>query len=73
MEENLNELYTRLTLTEKETNEVVVESKKSEDAILSGGKCLILKLLTEKHYNKKIFKTTMRKRHDRNCKLDFES
>lgn len=56
MEYNLNDLYQCLLLTEEENEEVVVEPDKLENALLCGGKCLILKLFTDKHCNKEMFK-----------------
>lgn len=61
MEDNLDELYKRLSLTEQEEDEVVVESGKLEDITLCGGKGLNMTLLTEKHFNREAFKMTMKR------------
>ncbi|KAF5464529.1 hypothetical protein F2P56_014601 [Juglans regia] len=61
MEDSLQNLYQRLSLTEKENEEVVVEPEKLADEFVSSGRCLILKLFTERHYHREIFKGTMRK------------
>ncbi|KAF5459758.1 hypothetical protein F2P56_019678 [Juglans regia] len=61
MEDSLHDLYQRLALTETKNIEVVLEPGKLADALLSGGKCLIMKLFTAKHYNKEVFKSTLRK------------
>lgn len=61
MDDNLDEMYKRLSLTEREEAEVVVESGKLEGITLCGGKGLIMTLLTEKHFNREAFKMTMRR------------
>lgn len=61
MKASLNDLYQRLSLTEKESEEIVVAPKKLQADVLCGGKCLIMQLLTVQHYNKDVFKSTTRK------------
>lgn len=61
MDDSLDDLYLHLSLTEQENEEVVTEPEKLEDAILYGGKFLIMNLLTKRHFNKDVFKSTMRK------------
>lgn len=61
METSLNDLYQCLLLTTKENEEVVLAPEQLQDAVLCGGKCLIMQLLTVRHYNKDVFKNTLRK------------
>ncbi|KAF5469007.1 hypothetical protein F2P56_013112 [Juglans regia] len=57
----LEEQYASLSLTEKESEEVVVDINHVEEVLSSGENCLIMQLLTRKHYNHEVFKQTMRK------------
>lgn len=61
MELSLHDLYQRLSLTKKETEEVVVAPETLQTAVICGGKCQILHFLTMCHYNKMVFKNMMRK------------
>ncbi|XP_042964598.1 uncharacterized protein LOC122298810 [Carya illinoinensis] len=58
---NLEEMYKNLSLTEAESEEIIVDVGKLQDAVLSRGKCLVVKLLTHRHYNREAFKHTMRR------------
>ncbi|XP_042944768.1 uncharacterized protein LOC122278651 [Carya illinoinensis] len=61
MVEELDLLYASLSLTEKENEEVLVESSMVEEVLAKGKHCLIMCLLTRKHYNHEAFKATMKK------------
>ncbi|XP_040998212.1 uncharacterized protein LOC121244266 [Juglans microcarpa x Juglans regia] len=61
MDDSIQDLYQRLSLTKKESEEIVVVPEQLQDSIIGGDKCLIMKLFTDKHYNKDVFKSTMRK------------
>ncbi|KAF5463102.1 hypothetical protein F2P56_019045 [Juglans regia] len=61
MEDDLHVLYTKMSLTEEESEDVVVDTGDLEDVLPSGECCLFMKLFTEKYFNKKAFKGTMRK------------
>lgn len=61
MIDDLGKLYEKLSLTEEECEEVVVEATRLEDVICLGEKCLNLKLLTEWNYNREAFKQARRK------------
>lgn len=54
-------LYTKLSLTKKESEDVVVEMENLDVVLPCGGKCLFMKLFTEKYFNKEAFKGTMQK------------
>lgn len=54
-------LYTKLSLIEKESKDVVVEMEKLEDVLPCGVKCLFMKLFIKKYFNKESFKGRMRK------------
>ncbi|KAF5463985.1 hypothetical protein F2P56_014103 [Juglans regia] len=61
MTDSLGKKYASLSLTEKESEEVVVEINQVEEVLYRGENCLIMQLLTRKHYNHEVFKQTMRK------------
>lgn len=61
MKEELGKLYEKLSLTEQEQEEIQVETSLLEDVISKGSKCLIIKLLMDRHYKKEVFKQTMKK------------
>lgn len=56
MEENIEELCRKLTLSEQEQEEILVDTNLHENSINRGEKWLIVSLLMEKHYNKEAFK-----------------
>lgn len=62
MEEGaVNQLCNRLQATELENKEIIVELESVEEVINRGKKCLLVKLLTNKYYNREAFKSTMKK------------
>lgn len=61
MAEDLEKLYKRFSLTDQEDEEIQVEPNMLHDAAFRNGKCLIITLLTNRHYNKEAFKQTMKK------------
>lgn len=61
MEDDLHILYTKMSLTEKESEYVVVDLDELANVLPCGEKCLFTKLYTDKYYNKEAFKGTMRK------------
>ncbi|XP_042972923.1 uncharacterized protein At4g02000-like [Carya illinoinensis] len=60
MEEELRALYAKLSLTEEESAGVVVETERLEDVRVRGEKSLMVRLLTERYFNRDAFKQTMR-------------
>ncbi|XP_042964587.1 uncharacterized protein LOC122298799 [Carya illinoinensis] len=61
MEDDLLVLYTKLSLTEKESEDVVIESENLEEVLPRGEKCLFMQLFTGKYFNWEAFKGMMRK------------
>lgn len=61
MEENLEELCQRLSLSEQQQEEILVDTTLLESHKNRGEKCLIMSLLTDKNYNREAFKQIMRK------------
>lgn len=61
MTEGLDDFYQRLSLTEGEQEEVLIEGKALEDASSRSERCLFTQLLTSKHYNRDALFNTMRK------------
>ncbi|XP_040991016.1 uncharacterized protein LOC121238254 [Juglans microcarpa x Juglans regia] len=61
MEDDLHVLYTKMSLTEKEGEGVVVDTGDLENVLPSGKRCFFMKLFTEKYFNKEAFIGTMRK------------
>ncbi|XP_042942811.1 uncharacterized protein LOC122276999 [Carya illinoinensis] len=58
---DLDSLYASLSLTEKENEEVLVDTRMVEEVLDRGKHCLIMCLLTRKHYNHDALKATMKK------------
>lgn len=52
MEESLESKWQKLSLSEVEKEEVVIEQGVWKDASLRGERCLIVTLLTSKYYNR---------------------
>lgn len=61
MEVNLEAMYKKLSLMETESEEILVDVWRLQDAVFCGGKCLLVKLITQCHYNREAFKSTMRR------------
>ncbi|XP_042942846.1 uncharacterized protein LOC122277028 [Carya illinoinensis] len=61
MEEELRALYEKLSLTAEESAGVVVETERLEDVRVRGEKSLMVRLLTERYFNREAFKQTMRR------------
>ncbi|XP_042973000.1 uncharacterized protein LOC122304802 [Carya illinoinensis] len=61
MEEELWVLYIKLSFTAKESAGVVVETGRLEDVRAQGEKSLMVRLLTERYFNREAFKQTMQR------------
>lgn len=57
----VDQLCNKLKATELENEEIVVELKSIEEVMSRGKKCMLVKLLSNKYYNKEAFKLTMKK------------
>lgn len=56
MADELKGLYGKMSLTEYEEEIIFVEEEVVRDTVCQGERCLIIKLLTLKHYNKEALK-----------------
>lgn len=54
-------LCQHLSMTEIESEEILMKRNLVDDVVARGKNCLFAKLLTEKHYNREAFKFTMRR------------
>ncbi|XP_041001563.1 uncharacterized protein LOC121247253 [Juglans microcarpa x Juglans regia] len=61
MDVDIESLYANLLLSEKECEDAAVDVHQVENVLARGEHCLLIKLLTRKHYNHEAFKQTMRK------------
>lgn len=61
MEENIEELYKKLFLMEQEDEELLADVRKLLNERLKNGLCLLVRVLTERPYNKEAFKTTVKR------------
>ncbi|XP_042950312.1 uncharacterized protein LOC122282425 [Carya illinoinensis] len=61
MAEDLEFLYGKMSLIETEKEVVAVDDEIVQENLVRGKKCLIVQLLTTKHYNKEAFKQVLRK------------
>lgn len=61
MDDSVENLCENLKSTELENEEVNIEVNLLEEVISRGKTCLLVKLLTNRYYNRKAFKATMRK------------
>lgn len=57
----LEEMYNLLSLFESENKEIEVDEELLAETISKGERCLIVSLLTNRHYNREAFKQTMKK------------
>lgn len=55
MDVSLKSLYQNLTLTDQEDATIHMDEQQLEDMIVRTDKCLVLRLLTGKHYNIQAF------------------
>lgn len=60
MDEELSSMYEKLSLTIEESAKVAVDMEKLEDVRARGKKCLMVRLFTERHFNREAFKQTIR-------------
>lgn len=51
MEEGVEDLCECLNMTELENEEILIERNLVEDVVSHGKNCLLVKLLTNRHYN----------------------
>lgn len=61
MKGKLESFYVKMSLAGEEQEEIHVEQNLMKNAVLRGENCLIMILLTSKHYNREAFKQIMKK------------
>lgn len=61
MDNRLENLYSKLSLTEREKEEIEFDMKMMEEAVWKSGNCLVFRLLTKHPYNNIALKNTMRR------------
>lgn len=61
LEEGVEALCQCLRMTENENEDILIERNLVEDVVARGKHCLLVKLLTGKHYNREAFKGNMKR------------